>query len=105
MDELMGTWAEGSEDELVRELLDNESPFFMVPQERVDSKLLSSSTGHAITRLVSTAYTGPTIVDIESALSLTTGKCQSEENSQARFGLTFHTNVLDYFRTYMGLPR
>ncbi|CBI30536.3 hypothetical protein VitviT2T_012285 [Vitis vinifera] len=84
MDELMAAWTEGSEDELVRELLDDESPFLVVPQETVESKLMSSSSEQAISRLVSTAYTGPTIEDIESALSLTTGKCQSEENSQAR---------------------
>ena len=84
MDELMAAWTEESEDELVRELLDDESPFLMVPQETVESKLMNSSSGQAISRLLSTAYTGPTIGDIESALSLTTGKCQSEGNSQAR---------------------
>lgn len=96
MDELMAAWTEeSSEDELVRELLHDESPFLMVPQETVESKLMSSSSGQAISRLMSNAYTGPTIEEIESALSLTAGKCQSEGNSQARFGLTFIRNLDD----------
>ncbi|XP_073066577.1 probable WRKY transcription factor 49 [Primulina eburnea] len=69
MDELVKL-TEGSEDELVNELLDNESPFVF----------LSSNDDHGIVvetrpfpsmdpRLVSTLYSGPTIEDVESSLS------------------------------------
>ncbi|KAI3989853.1 hypothetical protein MKX01_040823 [Papaver californicum] len=73
-------WSDGSEEddaELVRELLDNESPFFMLP-DIIDSsqneRSLSSEEQPTpmMNRLVSKAnvlYSGPTIGDIETALS------------------------------------
>ncbi|KAK1298042.1 putative WRKY transcription factor 49 [Acorus calamus] len=55
---------DGNEDELVRELLDDESPFLILlrpPSESEESQL---------NRLISTVYSGPTLEDIESALSI-----------------------------------
>lgn len=56
----------GDEEELVRELLNNESPLFMT----MDPSTESSNQEAAIKRLMSNVYSGPTIQDIESALFL-----------------------------------
>ncbi|KAG2690602.1 hypothetical protein I3760_09G194400 [Carya illinoinensis] len=89
------------EDELVRELLDNQSPFFVLPAEKIGSSTkepYTRSTTHDdpdhqheedINRLISNAYSGPTIEDIENVLSLTTSEDQphQELSSQARASL------------------
>ncbi|XP_048138394.1 probable WRKY transcription factor 49 isoform X2 [Rhodamnia argentea] len=56
------------EEELVRELLNVESPLFMT----MDPSTESSDQEAAIKRLMSNVYSGPTIQDIESALFLST---------------------------------
>ncbi|XWS59832.1 hypothetical protein CRYUN_Cryun08bG0155700 [Craigia yunnanensis] len=76
-------WFDGSEDELVRELLDDESPFFVLPQETIQAKSKTSEE-EAAKRLMSTVYSGPMIEDIENALSVTTWKGQSQAQQQTR---------------------
>ncbi|XWS55646.1 hypothetical protein CRYUN_Cryun09bG0019000 [Craigia yunnanensis] len=76
-------WFDGSEDELVRELLDDESPFFFLPQETIQAKSKTSQE-EATKRLISTVYSGPRIEDIETALSVTTWKDQSQGQQQTR---------------------
>ena len=77
-------WFDGSEDELVRELLDNESPFFVLPQETIQAKSKTSEE-EAAEQLISTVYSRPRIEDIENALSVTTWKDQSQAQQQTRF--------------------
>lgn len=73
------------EDEIVRELLDDVSPLFVVPQSAgyptngigsrnspCPSQQLDNDD--VIRRLVSAVYSGPTIQDIEAALNGTTHK-------------------------------
>ncbi|CAI8612662.1 unnamed protein product [Vicia faba] len=78
MEKVMSSnWSEqGSEDdELLRELLDDETPLFMLPQERVNEvsnyTSLDSSKDQPFNRLISNIYSGPTISDIENALLVT----------------------------------
>ncbi|KAI3900218.1 hypothetical protein MKW92_007414 [Papaver armeniacum] len=75
-------WFDGSEEddaELVRELLDNESPFFMLP-DFLDSSQTERSFSSAeqptpvnppLVSKANVLYSGPTIGDIETALSFT----------------------------------
>ncbi|MBA0558503.1 hypothetical protein Golob_015518 [Gossypium lobatum] len=58
----------GCEDELVRELLDDESPLFVLQQGTVQAK--SKTSGEDSTKLLICA--GPRIEDIENALSVKT---------------------------------
>ncbi|KAF7848151.1 hypothetical protein BT93_L2249 [Corymbia citriodora subsp. variegata] len=58
----------GDEEELVRELLNDESPLFVT----TDPSTESSDQEAAIKHLMSTVYSVPTIRDIESALFLST---------------------------------
>ncbi|KAK6231402.1 hypothetical protein SCA6_001475 [Theobroma cacao] len=76
-------WFDGSEDELVRELLDDETPFFVLPQETVQPESKTSEE-EATKRLLSTLYSGPRIEDIENALSVPTWKDQSQAQEQTR---------------------
>ena len=86
----MHTWSDGLEDELVRELLDNQSPFFVLPESTTELKTSSPFDEETINRLISTVYSGPTIGDIENALSVTNPNMdQPQQLPQARFGLTF----------------
>ncbi|XP_008777211.3 probable WRKY transcription factor 49 [Phoenix dactylifera] len=62
-------WFDGSMEELVRELLDKESPLFVPPEEAPESKQVACQKP-VINNLVSSVYSGPTIGDIESALSM-----------------------------------
>ncbi|KAL6998347.1 WRKY transcription factor [Sarracenia purpurea var. burkii] len=64
MEELKAStaWSDGSEDELVRELLDDISPFLLAPPSEPPVHCLVSAADH---------YPGPTIGDIDNALSLT----------------------------------
>ncbi|KAG8376913.1 hypothetical protein BUALT_Bualt09G0113600 [Buddleja alternifolia] len=66
MDELIKL-TQGTEDELVKELLDDVSPFFIVPQHEMESYLSPSNDPG----LLSSTYSGPRIEEIESALSFT----------------------------------
>ncbi|KAF5471646.1 hypothetical protein F2P56_008421 [Juglans regia] len=84
MEELRATWPDGLEDELIRELLDNQSPFFLLPEmttepaeDAIMNRLISST---------STVYSEPTISeDLEDAFSTTTSKDhQHQELSQPR---------------------
>lgn len=81
----MPTWSDVSEEELVRELLDDQSPFFVLPEKTTEPKT-NAFNEDAINRLISTVYSGPTIGDIENALSVTTPRKdhQLQELSQAR---------------------
>ncbi|KAK6244906.1 hypothetical protein QUC31_011315 [Theobroma cacao] len=76
-------WFDDSEDELVRELLDDETPFFVLPQETVQPESKTSEE-EATKRLLSTLYSGPRIEDIENALSVPTWKDQSQAQEQTR---------------------
>ncbi|CAK7342846.1 unnamed protein product [Dovyalis caffra] len=80
------TWFHESEDELVRELLEDESPFFFLPEEENQSKP-SSTNEQTINQLISRVYSGPTIQDLENALSMTSRKDQSQAVSEARISL------------------
>lgn len=64
----------GDEEELVRELLNDESPFFMT----MDPSMESSDQEAAIKRIMSNVYSGPTIQDIESALFLSTHQMDAQ---------------------------
>ncbi|EEF31402.1 probable WRKY transcription factor 49 [Ricinus communis] len=89
MEEVKENWViNGSEDELiVRELLDDESPFFLLPNELPLQSKLTSPDDHT-NRLISTVYSGPTIHDIENALSFTAShKDHSQAISQARISI------------------
>ncbi|KAJ0984012.1 hypothetical protein J5N97_002368 [Dioscorea zingiberensis] len=57
-----------SGEELVRELLDNESPIFVTP--KFIGGEYDVNRDNIINKLISTVYSGPTIGDIESALSV-----------------------------------
>ncbi|KAL6277939.1 hypothetical protein ACE6H2_021540 [Prunus campanulata] len=88
MEDAMGaTWSDGSEEELVRELLDNETPFFVLPEEALQSQMSVSNEDSVVNRFIPTVYSGPTIRDIETALSVTTGKIQPQELSPARLSI------------------
>ncbi|RDX82118.1 putative WRKY transcription factor 49, partial [Mucuna pruriens] len=89
MEEVMATWSEGSEDDdLVRELLDEGSPLLMLPEEAIQPpNTKPSSTDHAFNRLISNIYSGPTISDIENALSVTNQRDHFPQLSSARVSI------------------
>ncbi|KAE9622181.1 hypothetical protein Lal_00032640 [Lupinus albus] len=75
---MASTWSEGSEDhdyELVRELLDDVSPLLMMPEVSNDEHNISSASSsiddNVINKFLCNIYSGPTILDIENALSVT----------------------------------
>nr|WKJ30363.1 WRKY49 [Lilium pumilum] len=68
VDEAGTNWLDESGEELVRELLDNRSPLFILPQA-AEPEPDSPSRESIINKLISTVYSGPTISDIESVLS------------------------------------
>ncbi|XP_027070465.2 uncharacterized protein [Coffea arabica] len=78
-----------SADELVGELLDNESPFFIIPDQVAEASNLDVASNHSpvYNRLMSAVYSGPTMQDIESALSVTKYRNQTEHVSQARVSM------------------
>ncbi|XXG75229.1 hypothetical protein AAC387_Pa07g3784 [Persea americana] len=100
-EETSAIWSDGSEDELVRELLDDESPselvrellddespFFLQPKS-IESEP-SQSQEPLKNLFLSTLYSGPTIEDIASVLSL---NCQSSDSfsgniSQSKISVT-----------------
>nr|XP_043638167.1 probable WRKY transcription factor 49 [Erigeron canadensis] len=53
------------EDDLLREIINDESPFLLMPQEITSDSFDSTS----LNNLISNLYSGPTITDIEAALS------------------------------------
>lgn len=63
------------EDELVKELLDDESPFFMVHQTKESSSNITVNSP--------LVYSGPTVQDIESALSYVEYGISNENTSVA----------------------
>lgn len=69
-DQLNANWFDGLEDELVKELLDDESPFFFLPKSIDLHDPAVGIHAEAIANpLISNVYSGPTIEDVESALS------------------------------------
>lgn len=84
MEELRATWPDGLEDGLVRELLDNQSPIFLLPEMTTEP-----SEDATMNRLISTStvYSEPTSEDLEDAFSATTSKLdhKHQELSQPRF--------------------
>ncbi|XP_057970810.1 probable WRKY transcription factor 49 [Malania oleifera] len=86
MEELNGNWFDGStsDDELVRELVDNMSPFFVLPPAELEPEMSPASQA-AINQVVSTIYSGPTIGDIENALYVTNSKSPFPEIPESRF--------------------
>ncbi|XP_077244004.1 putative WRKY transcription factor 49 [Tasmannia lanceolata] len=68
-EELNSNWSEGSQDELVRELLDDETPFFVLPKIAESEPVISSDP--MMNNFLSKVYSGPTIEDIRRLLSAT----------------------------------
>lgn len=95
MEEVMATWSEGSEDDdLVRELLDDVSPLLMLQHEATHQSLNtkpSSSHDQAFNKLIPNIYSGPTISDIENALSFTNNNNHFSQFSSARYNKSFRT--------------
>ncbi|XP_048320289.2 probable WRKY transcription factor 49 isoform X2 [Ziziphus jujuba] len=87
MEETIGSWSNGSEEELVRELLDDESPLFVLQEEATEFKNSPPNEEALLNRFNPQVYSGPTIDDIENALSVTTRRIQSDELSPARVSL------------------
>lgn len=105
MEKIMSSsWSEqGSEDdELLRELLDDETPLFMLPQERVNeiSNNMShdSSKDQPFNRFISNIYSGPTISDIENALLVTNQRETFPQISSTRY--EEHINILFLITNY-----
>ncbi|KAG5553943.1 hypothetical protein RHGRI_011718 [Rhododendron griersonianum] len=75
MEELK-TWPDGCEEELLRELLDNSSPFLLQPPESTINHLVNAGD-----------YPGPTIDDIDNALSVTNYQHHFQDISPARISI------------------
>jgi len=70
MEKIMSSnWSE--DDEVLRELLVDDSPLLMLPHERVTNISDNSSKDQPFNRFISNIYSGPTISDIENALLVT----------------------------------
>lgn len=88
MEELSKTrWFQEPEDELIRAFFDDELPFLMAPSESVSISQSSPLDDSSINRLISNLYSGPTIEDIESSLSMTSYVDHSQDLSHQRFAL------------------
>lgn len=89
MEKIMSSnWSE--DDELLSELLVDESPLLMLPHERVSEVTnLShdSSKDQAFNRFISNIYSGPTISDIENALLVTNHSNQFQQISSTRVSI------------------
>ncbi|XP_062096915.1 probable WRKY transcription factor 49 [Humulus lupulus] len=101
----------GSEDELVRELLDDVSPFFLIQEESTthnnnqnellddgddDDDGVNISDQEVVTKINSAnklLYSGPTIQDIDNALSVTAPK--SQPHQQLSSSPAFRNSILD----------
>ncbi|KAG1337860.1 putative WRKY transcription factor 49 [Cocos nucifera] len=68
VDESEANWFDGSVEELIHELLDDESPLFVPPE--VPESQQAASQKSVINKLISSVYSGPTIGDIQRALSM-----------------------------------
>ncbi|KAM7468066.1 hypothetical protein LguiB_015628 [Lonicera macranthoides] len=94
MEELSKTrWFQEPEDELISAFFDDESPFFMTPSERVSVPQSSPLDGSSINRLISNLYSGPTIEDIESSLSMTSYVDHSQDLSHQRISMLGRGNL------------
>ncbi|XP_012831749.1 PREDICTED: probable WRKY transcription factor 49 [Erythranthe guttata] len=107
MDELIkltGGSSTAYEDELVKELFDDVSPFFMQPHHHsliMESNFIPST----YSQIPSPVYSGPTVEDIETALSYTNYGIHSTFHHEAvseadRFDLKnifLHNKVNDYY--------
>lgn len=82
LDEMEQNWHDGLGEELMRELLDNTTPLFFSPQ--VAEAEEDSHRESVVNKLISTVYSGPTIGDIESALSLTSQSSDTENQNNSR---------------------
>ncbi|KAK6942975.1 WRKY domain [Dillenia turbinata] len=88
MEEIKALWSSGSEDEFWRELLSNDSSTLNQPRESTESNS-THSTEFLINRLLSNAYSGPTLEDFENALSSASKKIETvKEFRQARFSIS-----------------
>ncbi|XP_027351290.1 probable WRKY transcription factor 49 [Abrus precatorius] len=88
MEEVMATWSDGSEDDLVKELLDDGSPLIMLPEEPIEaSNIRASSSDQVFNRFISNIYSGPTITDIENALSVTNQRDHFQQLSSSRVSI------------------
>ncbi|PON76105.1 WRKY domain containing protein [Trema orientale] len=88
-----GAWSssDGSEEELVRELLDDVSPFFLIQEESTELIQTSSPQNEQLSHCgrfnPAAVYSGPTIEDIENALSVTSRNIQPQQLSPARMSI------------------
>ncbi|XP_004514387.1 probable WRKY transcription factor 49 [Cicer arietinum] len=84
---IASNWSEGSEkDELLRELFDDESPLLMLPEETI-TNISDSSKEQAFNKFISNIYSGPTILDIENALSVTNHREHFPQLSSTRVSI------------------
>lgn len=80
------SWSEGSEDDdLVRELLDDGSPLLIEPPNTTTKASSSDDQDQAFNKFISNIYSGPTISDIENALSVTNQRDHFPQLSSARY--------------------
>lgn len=94
MEEVMASWSEGSEEEeLVRELLDDGSPLLVLSQEAIQNPITKPSSTHFLSNI----YSGPTISDIENALSLTNHRDHFPPLSSPRYIYKCFQTSLHYF--------
>ncbi|PPS16591.1 hypothetical protein GOBAR_AA03987 [Gossypium barbadense] len=79
---------DGSQEELVRELLDEESLFFVLSQGTIQPKAITSEEEVSKQRL-SNVYSGPRIEDIENALSsVSNWKDQPQQTTRSYYKCT-----------------
>ncbi|WOL08411.1 hypothetical protein Cni_G17164 [Canna indica] len=78
------SWLQPSAEELIRELLDEKTPLFTTA-EATESE--PNARESIINKLVSTVYSGPTIHDVESALSTRVPTVSGNLNNRCRFSL------------------
>jgi len=76
---MSSNWSE--DDELLRELLVDESPLLMLPHENLSH---DSSKDQPFNRFISNIYSGPTISDIENALLVTNHSNHFQQISSSR---------------------
>lgn len=77
-------WSDWSADELVRELLDDDSPLFAVPRMGMQSNSSNPNHSYTYNGFISAFYTGPTIGDIGSSLSMTKYRNLPDDVSHGR---------------------
>ncbi|XP_016470435.1 putative WRKY transcription factor 49 [Nicotiana tabacum] len=95
LEELKNSWT--YQDELIKELLDNESPFFLASLDSNSTNCPSSTDNSLVTKSIniSTVSSGPNMDDIESGLPVTSYGIQSHDVSHARsFGLERGLNLM-----------